>query len=232
MAEAYLTFKGTTAGIADAFYPTQALADAGAVDADITAVQGVQTIPDDYRPNKAYWDGTALLEEVPALVLFNALSATDKLKTVSRQLHDAYCTLAMRLEDPLLAGYFQALHRDWAHDFLAMAHRGTRGVMLADSSNISTAQKLAWAVANGAGPTDVPPTNRAAFFEVVEDWAVDSAFVPTEAVLFAHPTTAERWTLADCKGMTGGDDVKNLLAAETTDFSIYVGGSWIDGITA
>ena len=29
MAEAFLTFKGTTAGVVDAFYSKQALADAG-----------------------------------------------------------------------------------------------------------------------------------------------------------------------------------------------------------
>ena len=80
MAEAYLTFKGTTAGIVDAFYEKQALADAGATDAGITAKQGVLTIPDYYRPNKAYWDGTKLLEETPESVAFDAMSAEDQIK--------------------------------------------------------------------------------------------------------------------------------------------------------
>ena len=79
MAEAYLTFKGTTAGVVDAFYPKQALADAGAMDSDITAVQGVKTIPDDFRPNKAYWDGTDLLPETPSEVVFAAMSAEDQI---------------------------------------------------------------------------------------------------------------------------------------------------------
>ena len=86
MAEAYLTFKGTTAGVVDAFYPKQALADAGATGDDITAVQGVKTIPDNYRPNKAYWDGTDLLEETPESVVFDALSAEDQIKE-----RRAYC---------------------------------------------------------------------------------------------------------------------------------------------
>ena len=86
MAEAYLTFKGTTAGVVDAFYPKQVLADAGATADDITAVQGVKTIPDDYRPNKAYWDGTNLLEETPESVVFDALSAEDQIKE-----RRAYC---------------------------------------------------------------------------------------------------------------------------------------------
>ena len=80
MAEAYLTFKGTTAGVVDAFYPKQALADAGAMASDITAVQGVKTIPDDFRPNKAYWDGTDLLPETPPAVVFAAMSSEDRIK--------------------------------------------------------------------------------------------------------------------------------------------------------
>ena len=57
------------------------LADAGASDAtDITAVQGVKTIPDDFRPNKAYWDGTDLLEETPPAVVFAAMSSEDQIK--------------------------------------------------------------------------------------------------------------------------------------------------------
>ena len=93
MAEAYLTFKGTTAGIVDAFYPTQALADAGATDTDITAVQGVQTIPDNYVPNKAYWDGTALQEEQPETVTYDALTGLEKLKASCRT---AWANMAVR----------------------------------------------------------------------------------------------------------------------------------------
>ena len=80
MAEAYLTFKGTTAGVVDAFYEKQAQADAGATESDITAVQGVKTIPDNYRANKAYWDGTELLEETPESVVFAAMSSEDQIK--------------------------------------------------------------------------------------------------------------------------------------------------------
>ena len=80
MADVYLTFKGTTAGVVDAFYEKQALADAGSTDSDITAVQGVHTVPDEYRPNKAYWDGTSVLEETPESVIFAALSSEDQIK--------------------------------------------------------------------------------------------------------------------------------------------------------
>ena len=88
MANVYLTFKskGTgTTGIVDAFYRTQALADAGATDADITAVQGIHTVSDDFRPDKAYWDGTSVLPETPESVVFDALAALDKLKSRCRE---------------------------------------------------------------------------------------------------------------------------------------------------
>ena len=80
MTEAYLTFKGSTAGVVDAFYPKQALADAGASDDDLTAVQGKQTFPDSFRPNKAYWDGSNVLEETPESVVFDAMSTEDQIK--------------------------------------------------------------------------------------------------------------------------------------------------------
>ena len=80
MAKAYLTFKGTSEGVVDAFYPTQALADAGALGSDIVAVQGIQTIPDDFRPNKAYWDGGKLEEELPEAVAFAAKSSEDQVE--------------------------------------------------------------------------------------------------------------------------------------------------------
>ena len=74
MADVFVTFKGTTTGVVDAFYEKQSLADAGASDDDITAVQGKHTIPDEYRPNKAYWDGAEVLMETPESVVFAALS--------------------------------------------------------------------------------------------------------------------------------------------------------------
>ena len=74
MTDVYLTFKGTTTGVVDAFYEKQALADAGATDDDITAVQGVKTVPDNYRANKAYWDGTKVLSETPESVVLDALT--------------------------------------------------------------------------------------------------------------------------------------------------------------
>ena len=230
MAMAYITFNGVNAGPVVGFYPTQALANAAATgNANAVAHVGVLDIGE-LQPAHAWFDGTdVVLDGDGALAAFNALSDTDKLKTVSRGLHNAYCQLVDLLEDHNLADYFAREHVNWAHDFLAYAHRGTRGVML--STVYTTTQKLLWAQANGLGPTDVPPTNRAAFFSVVEGWTADNAAanVPTSAVLFANPANASRFALAGC---VSGTASANDLADETTDIAEYINGAWIADITA
>ena len=102
------------------------------------------------------------------------------------------------------------------------------------STALTSAQKLSWAAANGAGPSDVPEDNRAAFFTVVETWTADSvaARVPTSRVLFAHPSSANRWKLEESVGFTATAITAGLLADETTDFSDYINGKWIEEITA
>ena len=71
----FITFKGTSSGITDAFYKTQAEADAGAMDSDLTAVQGKQDLGG-FTPNMAYWNGSKLEEELPESVAFAALSTS------------------------------------------------------------------------------------------------------------------------------------------------------------
>ena len=230
MAMAYITFDGVNAGPVKGYFPTQALANAAATgEADAVAHVGVLDVGE-IPLSHAWFTGTSVvLDGDGALAAFNALSDTDKLKTVSRRLHDAYCRLTDILEDHDLADYFAREHVNWAHDFLAYAHRGTRAVMM--SATYTTAQKLAWAQANGLGPTDVPPTNRPAFFEVVEDWTAENAAgnVPTGAVVFADPADATRWALSGAVSGTAGLEG---LAAETDDVSQYIGGAWIADITA
>ena len=79
MADGFIVFKGTEAGIVDAFYATQDLADAGSTDDDLTAVVGSHKI-DGFAPNKAYWDGADLLVETPEDVAWAALPDDDKVK--------------------------------------------------------------------------------------------------------------------------------------------------------
>ena len=74
----FVTFKGTTEGITDAFYKTQAEADAGATQSDLTAVQGEQPL-DGFVPNVAYWNGAKLADELPEIKAFEALSSEDQI---------------------------------------------------------------------------------------------------------------------------------------------------------
>ena len=77
--EGYIVFKGTTKGIVDKFYPTQALADAGSTESDLTAVQGAHELGE-FRANKAYWDGTKLQPEIPPSLVFEAMTTSDQVK--------------------------------------------------------------------------------------------------------------------------------------------------------
>ena len=235
MAEAYVTFKGTTTGLSDAFYPTQALADARATDADITAVQGVQTIPSNFRPNKAYWDGSELLEEIPELVIFNALSEVEKLKAGFQAFHDALIRGSTFLETPDIKLYYPDADRQIAHDMLALTHRACRGVGL--STHWTSQQKFAWLLAMAAGPTDVgfesgPLTAAERFFEVVEEArnGENPIVAPTAYFMWAHPDDAVRWGLS-AVATTLADTIIDNFAEATTDFTIFRNGSWIADIT-
>ena len=84
----YVTFKGTSVGVVDAFYMTQADADAGATGNDITAVQGEQPIEDKHLPNQAYWDGGKLEEEIPKAVSFAAMSTSAQVEERRNYLFD------------------------------------------------------------------------------------------------------------------------------------------------
>ena len=228
MAEAYFTFKGATEGITDAFYPTQALADAGATDSDITAKQGVQTIPDNYRPNKAYWDGTKLLEEIPEIVVFASLPEVDQMKTATRSLHDGLVSLEGVLDT--IRHWYPTHDAMVAHDMLTFAHRAIRGVML--STHWTNTQKLQWLAAMALGPTDVPASSPIQFFEVVEEarGTDDAIPAPTDYFLWAKPDDAVRVALASAAGETS-TAAANFVAA-ATDFTVFVNGAWINDITA
>ena len=181
------------------------------------------------------WDGTTYTAPTGGGVLipYDVNTTEGQLKKAALQLHDLYILLQTNLESDDGPGtYAPQKHQSWAHDFLAYSHRGTRGVFL--STALTSAQKLSWAAANGAGPSDVPEDNRAAFFTVVEDWTADTLAerLPTSRVLFAHPASANRWKLEESVGFTTNAITAGLLADETTDFSDYINGKWIEEITA
>ena len=148
------------------------------------------------------WDGTDFVPIEGLALPFDLSTTLGQLQFAASKLHDAYVALDDRLEGPV-AKYFPQLHRGWAHDFTAYAHHGTRAVFLSD--DLTPLQKLTWASFNGAGPTDVPEENRAAFFGVVaaSDFGQDN--VPTSRILFAHPVTTVRWTLGQCVSNTSAE---------------------------
>ena len=232
MPEMFIVIRGISTGPCHSFHQKQAAANAVATDnTNLVAHVGALEVGT-LQPDEAYFNGTAIVSETAyEAVVANARSDTRKLKDASQALHDAYCALVSRLEDHALADYFKREHVNWAHDFLAYAHRGTRAVMMSD--NLTTIQKLLWAQANGLGPTDVPPDNRPAFFEVVEDWDAETAIgsVPSEAIVFADPTDAARYALVDCKGNTASL-ADGVLADETDNIGDYIRGAWIADITA
>ena len=174
------------------------------------------------------WDGTDYEPPDGYVSPPDPTTTVGQLVIAARTLHDFYISLQERLESNE-ARYFLALHREWAHDFVAMLHRGTRGVFL--STVYTSAEKLAWALAQAMGPTDVPSDEPSTFFVVVEDWTASNALtnVPTSRVVFANPADASRWKLDESVAMTA--DLTGL-AAETTDFTDYHEGKWIDEITA
>ena len=62
----------------DAFYPTQAKADAGATQSDLVAVQGEQAL-EGLFPNIAYWNGAKLVEDLPETKAFEALTSQEQI---------------------------------------------------------------------------------------------------------------------------------------------------------
>ena len=238
MAMAYITFRGVNSGPCVGFYRKQALADAAATDnSGVVAHTGVLDVGT-LEPRESYFNGTAVVsEEAHEAVLLAARTDTQKLQDAARALHDLYNSVIQAAEDHGLADYFPRDHVNWFHDFEIFAHRGTRGVFLSD--NLTVNQKLAWAAANGLGPTDIYPAGvavptfsqiAATVFGLFEGWP-NANNVPTEAICFADPTDASRWALADCKSMTAGL-AAGVLADETTDVADYIDGVWIANITA
>ena len=229
---------GGTSGPCHSFHQKQAQANTAATDnADLIAHVGAVEVGS-LVPADAYFDGTSVIpDDAGETAYADARTDTQKLKDAARALHDLYNAVIQAAENHGLADYFPRDHVNWFHDFEIYAHRGSRGVFLSD--NLTVDQKLAWAAANTLGPTDIYPAGvavptfsqiAAVVFGLFEGWSSNSA-VPTAAICFAKPETAERWALADCKQNTLELD-DGILAAETTDVADYIDGAWIANITA
>ena len=229
---------GGTSGPCHSFHQKQAQANTAATDnADLIAHVGAVEVGS-LVPADAYFDGTSVIpDDAGETAYADARTDTQKLQDAAQGLHDLYRAAIQAAEDHQISGYFDAEHIAWFHNFEAMAHRGTRGVILSD--NLTVQQKLAWAVANALGPTDIYPAGvanptvkqiAAMVFGIFDGWT-NANDVPTSAICFANPTDATRWPLANCKSGTAGL-AAGVLADETTDVSDYIDGAWIKTITA
>ena len=133
----YVVFKGTTEGTTDAFYATQALADAGAADVDLTAVQGAQKVGE-FQPNKSYWNGTAVVDDNDGeTATFAALPDEDKVKD-----RRAYLFSLLRL-------------REEVGGKLAVWHASRQGDgPIGDPPEAGRGRRTVWTRASGSPPTD------------------------------------------------------------------------------
>ena len=232
MGMAYITFKGINAGLCDAFYRTQALANAAALnDFDIVAHVGLLDVGD-FQPNEAYFDGDKVVSiDAYQQVAYDALSEVNKLKASFYAFHDALIVASEFLELPSIKRYYPAEDHVVAHTMLALAHRAARGVGL--SSHWTSTQKFAWLLAMAQGPTDVPFADgreKAAeqFFEIVEEARLTDSPItaPTQYFMWVNPNGALRVSLSEA-----GDLSTSNFAAAATDFTVFRNGGWIRDIT-
>ena len=155
---------------------------------------------------------------------------TGKLQIASFALHNAYDDLAARNDGPLAREFTDPV-RAFIHTVLAQAHPMTYRVM---NGSGTVNQKLAWAAANGAGPSDVPIDNRINGLILAEGWTAEqlTARTPTGPICFAHPGTAVRWNFADCWTNSQLAAVTALLADLPADDTEWRDGVWIPNLTA
>ena len=173
---------------------------------------------------RGLWDGTTYT--LPASLKPPTTDAA-RLKAAARVLHQRMAVLAEGL-DRVLA-FWPAADVSLAHDMLAYAHRGVRGVVLSG----------AWTVAGkivfmqqltGLGPLDVASPGE--FFERIEEGTSfpDPATRADPRVLWVNPDTGLRVNLhqwVDQAVDSGTPTVLSRMAPETDDLTEYIGGAWI-----
>ena len=175
---------------------------------------------------RGLWDGTTYT--LPAS-LKPPTADEGRLKAAARVLHQRLAALAEGLDG--VSTYWPAADVALAHDMLAYAHRGVRGVVLSGAWTV--AGKLVFMQLTGLGPLDV--ASPAQFFERIEDATgfADPALRADPRVLWVNPDTGIRVDLhqwAQHAVDTSTPSILSRMAPETTDLTDYIGGAWIDGI--
>ena len=185
---------------------------------------------------RGLWDGTTYT--LPASLRPPTTDA-GRLKAAARVLHQRLAVLAEGLDG--VDVFWPVADVSLAHDMLAYARRGVRGVVL--SPAWTTRQKITFMEEMAHGAADV--TSPGEFFERIEEGTdfvspADRAADPVIAdgrVLWVNPDTGLRVNLDQwvdgavaASVTTNSPTVLSRMAAETDDLTDYIGGAWINSI--
>ena len=226
--EAFVTFKGTTAGVVDAFYRTQAEANAAATDnADIVAHIGAVEIGE-LAPNDSYFNGTAVVpDDVSETAELEARTVLRKLKDRCWATHEQLMEWSSALEKEGVA--HPAAETNMGHSYLAYAHQWMylvmNNVLKTGNTDFTLAEREKAAELLGMGASDV--VSPFTFFRALHTQAGGLIAVPTGPVGWVDVSSGTRGPLHMAITTTGS---LNLDTDKLPSTSI-ADGSWIDGIT-
>ena len=216
--DGYITFKGVNEGVVDAFYLTQALANAAAADnADIVAHVGLLDLGG-FEPNTAYFDGAQLLEEIPEA----KLPSLDRKKLVLRRLHFYLRQLAEELAAEGVAHAVTETHA--AHNFAAFGHHGS--YLVAHDEDLTDDQIIAWAEKMLDGPTDAPSKDSDHAFQWYQRISAGALTGPTGPCTWVAPDTGTPETVGNI-----GSTSNNAFGVKTVTDTQLSDGKWIEELT-
>ena len=223
---AYITFKGVNAGITDGFYPTQALANAAASDnADIVAHVGEIDISG-FQPNKAYFDGTSLLPDIPLPIYLDSLPELDKFKATCWATHGQLMAWAKALDAEGVA--HPASETALGHSYLAFAHQWMFLVM----NNHRKAGNADWTIAQRETAAQLLAQGA---LDVVSPFTFFMALHLDSGAFIGTPTGPVGWVNVGSGArvdLSGAIATTNDLALDGDQLpsSSIADGSWIDDI--
>ena len=210
----FITFKGINEGLTDAFYLTQAAANAAAVDnADIVAHVGELEL-EGFSPNVAYFDGDKLLAEIPE----TKLPTLDRKKLKARQLHDYLHNKSAEVEEEAVVHDFH--EHQIIHNIIAFAHHGN--YLTCHDSELTDDQIIEWLDASLLGPTDAKTATE--WFTAVQ--ALSDPVAPSGAQSWVQEADGVRVTVAGIAQVSSTNYLLNTLYL----ILHLASGAWIEEI--
>ena len=223
----YITFAGTNSGPCRGFYRKQSLADAAATDnAEIVAHVGALEVGSQV-PSEAYFNGTAVVsDDAYETITLEDLSSLQKKKNAFRAHHTYLTNQSHAIIEEGLAHAIAEQHI--IHNMIAFAHHGAYTV--AHDADLSDDQKIAWAVNQQLGPSDIAGASLEVrafhWYEAVR--ALSSPTAPTSACTWVNPSTGARLPVSSIYGQITtifGDDPIVVTESDLAQ------GGWIEGLT-